>query len=122
MGNTKSINLLPFKDPNKTISFGGILEEIMIQKFSGFSIIWYAPKKSEKLEKWKAFSNVEVYRATNEEELLECLLYYSGFCIAIMSGKYAEDLYTKSKILNKIQRQADIVIIIYCVNKEHHIS
>ena len=122
MGNVKSINLLPFKDPKKTISFGGVLEEEMIQKFTGSTIVWYAPEKSEKLEKWKAFSNVEVIRATKEEELYECLLFYPSLTIAIMTGKYAEYLFTKTKIINELIRKPDLIIIIYCLNKEYHLN
>ena len=122
MGNVKSINLLPFKDPKKTISFGGVLEEEMIQKFTGSTIVWYAPEKSEKLEKWKAFSNVEVIRATKEEELYECLLSYPSLTIAIMTGKYAEYLFTKTKIINELILKPDLIIIIYCLNKEYHLN
>ena len=122
MGNIKSINLLPYEDSKKTISFGGILEEEMIKKFAGFNIVWYAPEKSENLEKWKAFSNVDVLRATNEEELYECVICYSGFCIAIMTGIYAENLFTKSIIIDKIKFQSNFIIIIYCLNKEYHLN
>ena len=122
MGNIKSMNLLPFTDPKKTISFGGILEEQMIQKFAGFVVVWYAPEKSEKLEEWKAFSNVEVLRATNEEELWECFRNNYFFCIAIMTGKYAEDFFTKSKLINELILKPDFTIIIYCLNKEYHLN
>ena len=122
MGNIKSINLLPYEDSKKTISFGGILEEEMIKKFAGFNIVWYAPEKSENLEKWKAFSNVDVLRATNEEELYECVICYSGFCIASMTGIYAENLFTKSIIIDQIKFRSDFIIIIYCLNKEYHLN
>ena len=55
MGNVKSINLLPFKDPKKTISFGGVLEEEMIQKFTGSTIVCMLLKNLKNLKNGKLF-------------------------------------------------------------------
>ena len=118
MGNIETKKIKPYFDPKKNISFGGKSEAEMIEKYNFSDIIWYAPEKSEKLEKWKAFSNVEVYKATNEEELIECLLFNGNLVIIIiMTGKYAEEIFNKP---NQICISKETMIIIYCLNSEYH--
>ena len=120
MGNIKTINLKPYFDPKKNISFGGKLETEMFETFNSLDIIWYAPEKTEKLEKWKAFSNVEVYRAINKEELLEYITYNKNTdIIIIMTGKYAEELFTKNE-KDRVFFSSNTIIIIYCKNSEYH--
>ena len=118
MGNIETKKIKPYFDPKKNISFGGKSEAEMIEKYNFSDIIWYAPEKSEKLEKWKAFSNVEVYKATNEEELTECLIFNGNLLIIIiMTGKYAEEIFNKP---NLICHPSRTMIIIYCLNSEYH--
>ena len=118
MGNIKTINLKPYFDPKKNISFGGKLETEMFEKFNCLDIIWYAPEKSEQLEKWKAFSNVEVYKAINEKELSEYQFYNKNTdIIKIMTGKYAEELFTKNE---KREKCSSEIILIYCMNSKYH--
>ena len=45
MGNSKLIQLKPHLDKNKNISFGGKIEEEMIQKFNAFDILCEVCKK-----------------------------------------------------------------------------
>jgi len=118
MGNTETKKIKPYFDPKKNISFGGKSEAEMIENFNFSDIIWYAPEKSEKLEKWKAFSNVEVYKATNEDELRECHLFNDNiYLLIIMTGKYAEEIFNKP---NQTCISNEQLIIIYCMNSEYH--
>lgn len=118
MGNIETKKIKPYFDPKKNISFGGKSEAEMIEKYNFSDIIWYAPEKSEKLEKWKAFSNVEVYKATNEDELLECMMLNGNLItLIIMTGKYAEEIFKKPNQLGISNRD---MIIIYCLNSEYH--
>ena len=94
----------------------------MIEKFNSCNIIWYAPEKSEKVEKWKAFSNTEVYKVTNETQLLT-FLKYDCKNIIIATGKYAERLFSqkeKKDIFLFSFLLFKSFIIIYCMNSEYH--
>lgn len=123
MGNkAEKFQLKPYFDKKKKyISFGGKSEEEMHQKFNSYNIIWYAPEKTEKLENWIAFSNVDVYKAINNEQLFNYLLLNFNNII-IMTGKFAEKLFSefKIKILEQLSVINFVTIIIYCQNSEYH--
>ena len=115
MGNSKLIQLKPHLDKNKNISFGGKIEEEMIQKFNAFDILWYSPENSEKLEEWVAFTNVEVIKITNEESLIERLNIGHQYLIIIMAGSFAEKAVPKMSEIKLLPN-----IIIYCKNVDYH--
>ena len=117
MGNYYQIfKTTPHLDPKKNISFGGQEEKEMIQKFNAFNILWYAPKDSEKLEEWIAFTNIEVIKVSEEKIFLNqaissCII----FPIIIITGSLAE------KIIPKIFGKFPLPkIIIYCMNVDYH--
>ena len=121
MGNSNIINEIrqkPHISEDKNISFGGKEEEDMINQFNAFDILWYAPDSSEKLENWKAFTNVDVFKISKESEFLDIIengtkLYF----IIIATGSFAEKTIPKLKT-NILPPN----IIIYCMNWEHHIK
>ena len=107
----------PFLDPKKDISFGGNEEEEMIKKFNSNDILWYAPYDSEeKLEKWKAFTNIDVIKITNESEFIQKAIKEPHLnLIIITTGPFAEA--TIPKIGEDISLP---IIIIYTQNIEHY--
>ena len=113
---TSSITIEPFKDKSKNISFGGDKEKEMINKFNAFDILWYASEDSEELEKWIAFTNVNVTK-TSDMNIFYQMALKSRLCnlIIISSGSFAEKTFPfideKLLIGN---------IIIYCMNSEYH--
>ena len=113
---TSSITIEPFKDKSKNISFGGDKEKEMINKFNAFDILWYASEDSEELEKWIAFTNVNVTK-TSDMNIFYQMALKSRLCnlIIISSGSFAEKTIPKLK-KNIIPPN----VIIYCMNSEHH--
>jgi len=115
MGNSKIFKTVPFYNPRKNISFGGEEEEQMIQKFNAFDILWYAPKDSEKLEEWIAFTNIDIIKISEEEKFMTLVLEGIFFNrIIITTGSFAK------KIISKIEKITLAKIIIYCMNLEYH--
>lgn len=113
---TSSITIEPFKDKSKNISFGGDKEKEMINKFNAFDILWYASEDSEELEKWIAFTNVNVTK-TSDINIFYQMALKSRLCnlIIISSGSFAE------KTFPFIEEKLLIGnIIIYCMNSEYH--
>jgi len=101
MGNSKLIQLKPHLDPKKNISFGGEIEEEMINKFNAFDILWFSPENSEKLEEWIAFTNVVVIKVSDEKRLLELSSNIGPqHLIIIMEGSLLKKLFQKLKELN----------------------
>ena len=110
------IKLRPHFSEDKNISFGGKKEEDMINEFNSFDILWYASVSNEKLEKWKAFTNVDVLKISEEKDFINIVenkkkLYF----IVIATGSFAEK--TIPKLKKNIMHTH---IIIYCRNSEHH--
>ena len=115
MGNSKIFKTIPFYDPKKNISFGGEEEEKMIQEFNAFDILWYAPKESEKLEEWIAFTNIDIIKVSEEEKFMTLALEGILFNrIIIMTGLFAE------KTIPKNEKIKFPKTIIYCMNLEYH--
>ena len=86
----------PYLDPEKDISFGGNEEEEMIKKFNSYDILWYAPYDSEeKLEKWKAFTNINVIKVTNEIEFIQKAIEPHLKLLIITTGPFAEATFPK---------------------------
>ena len=118
MGDT--INIIvqkPYLDPEKNISFGGNEEEEMIKNFNFIDILWYAPYDSEeKLEKWKAFTNINVIKITNESEFIQkAIKEPHSNLILITTGPFAE------ATIPKIGEDINLpTIIIYTQNIEHY--
>ena len=118
MGNNQptTYTLKSIPDEKKNISFGGIKEEEMIQKFNTFDILWYAPENSEKLENWIAFTNVNVIRISDEEKFFQMAVksrYYN--LIIITTGSFGE------KTIPLIPPELLIPnIIIYCMDLDYH--
>ena len=112
----KQMKQKPHFSEDKKISHGGKQEEDMINKFNAFDILWYASDSDDKLENWKAFTNVDVFKISEENEFIDIVennrkLYY----IIISTGSFAEKTIPK---LNK-----NIIppnVIIYCCNAEYH--
>ena len=116
MGNNQTFKLRIFPDNKKYISFGGKLEEEMIQKFISFDIIWYASEESEKLENWIAFSNVIVKKISNENEFIKVLeKSYLSNLIIISSGSFSEKMIP---LMNQDNQMPNIII--YCMNLDYH--
>lgn len=95
---TKQIKQMPYFSEDINITFGGKEEEDMINKFNAFDILWYAPDSSEKLQNWKAFTNVDVFPISDEKEFMNIIenktkLYY----IVISTGSFAEKTIPKLK-------------------------
>ena len=113
---SKLITLTPFPDKTKNISLGGDKEKEMIQKFNAFDIIWYAPEDSEKLEKWIAFTNVNVQKTSDFNEFCQIAFKSRFFSfIIIATGSFAE------KTIPLISPELLIPnIIIYCKNLDYH--
>lgn len=113
---TKQIKQMPYFSEDINITFGGKEEEDMINKFNAFDILWYAPDSSEKLQNWKAFTNVDVFPISDEKEFMNIIenktkLYY----IVISTGSFAE------KTIPKLKKNiSPPVIIIYCMDYKHH--
>jgi len=88
----------------------------MINQFNAFDILWYASDSDDKLENWKALTNVDIFKISEENEFIDIVennrkLYY----IIISTGSFAEKTIPK---LNK-----NIIppnVIIYCCNAEYH--
>jgi len=116
MGNTQIIKQRPHLDLKKNITFGGKEEEEMVQRFNTHDIIWYAPENSEKLEEWRAFTNVNVIKVSKEEVFNVFLLMakMSNY-IVITTGSFAE------KFVPQFGEDAFLAdIIIYCMNVDYH--
>ena len=116
MENSKIITQKPHISEDKHIYFGGEEEEDMINKFISFDILWYAPDSSEKLENWKAFTNVNVYKISKENKFIDIIekqtkLYF----IIIATGSFAEKTIPKLK-KNIIPPN----VIIYCMDSQQH--
>ena len=114
--NTKIITQKPHISEDKNICFGCEKEEDMINKFFSFDILWYAPDSSEKLKKWKAFTNVNVYKVSNENKFIniiekQTMLYF----IVITTDSFAQK--TIPKLKKNIQPPN---IIIYGMNSENN--
>ena len=114
--NAKTITQKPHISKEKDICFGGEKELDMINNFISFDILWYAPDSSEQLGKWKAFTNVNVYETSDENEFInivekQTILY----CVIIATGSFAEKTIPKLK-KNIIPPN----VIIYCMDSEHH--
>ena len=114
--NAKIITQKPHILKDNDICFGGEKEQEMINNFISFDILWYGPDSSEKLEKWKAFTNVNVYKTSDENEFIkivekQTILYF----VIIATGSFAEKTIPKLK-KNIIPPN----VIIYCMNSEHH--
>ena len=118
MGNNQpnQISLKSLPDENKNIAFGGTIEEEMIQKFFAFDIIWYAPKDSEKLENWIAFTNVKVTKISDMNIFIQQAVKSRLFNnIIITTGSFAE------KTIPLVEPNLLIPnIIIYCMNIDYH--
>ena len=116
MENSKIVSQKPHFSEEKNISFGGKIEKDMIDRFISFDILWYAPDSSEKLEKWVAFTNVDVIKISEENEFINIVekqtkLYF----IIISTGSFA------AKTIPKLKK--NIIspnIIIYCMDSEFH--
>ena len=70
----------------------------MINKYISFDILLYAPYSSKKLENWKAFTHVYVYKISEENEFIDIIekqtkLYF----IIIAIGCFAEKTIPKLK-------------------------
>jgi len=116
MENSKIVTQKPYISEDKHIYFGGEEEEDMINKFISFDILWYAPDSSEKLENWKAFTNVNVYKISKENKFIDIIekqtkLYF----IIIATGSFAEKAIPKLK-KNIIPPN----VIIYCMDSQQH--
>lgn len=96
MGNSQIIKQRPHFDSRKNISFGGDLEERMIQEFNQFDIVWYCPENSEKLEEWRAFTNVNVIKVS-KEDVFNVFVGMGNLwnLIIITTGAFAEKIHTK---------------------------
>ena len=116
MGNSQIIKQRPHFDSRKNISFGGDLEERMIQEFNQFDIVWYCPENSEKLEEWRAFTNVNVIKVS-KEDVFNVFVGMGNFwnLIIITTGAFAEKSIPK---LPGFFPPADILI--YCMNVDYH--
>ena len=116
MGNSKLTKLKPHFCPRKNIMFGGKLEEKMIEEFNSLDIIWYASENSEKLQEWRAFTNVNVIKISEESEFKEIIsMKEMPYSIIITTGTFAE------KTIPKINdKNTDLIILIYCMNKDYH--
>ena len=118
MGNDQptTFTLKPIPDQTKYISFGGKIEEKMIQKFNTFDILWYAPENSEKLENWIAFTNVNVIRISDLNKFIQMAVKSRIYnLIIIASGSFAEEA------IPLIPPELLIPnIIIYCMNLDYH--
>ena len=114
---SKIFKLKSISDKRKDISFGGILEEKMLQKFNIFDIIWYSPKDSEKLENWKAFTNINVRKISDEMEFIQAAQQsYLFNSIIIATGPFAEK--TIPLMDEKILEYS--IIFIYCKNPDYY--
>ena len=116
MGNSKIIKQRPHYDPKEIFFFGGDLEEQMIYQFNSYDIIWYSPEDSEKLEEWRAFSNINIVKISKEEQMGEFILMgWARNLIIITTGSFAEKLFPKIN-------QNDILpdFLIYCMNVDFH--
>ena len=96
--NTKIITQKPHISEDKNICFGCEKEQDMINKFFSFDILWYASDSSEKLKKWKAFTNVNVYKVSNENKFIniiekQTMLYF----IVITTDSFAQKTIPKLK-------------------------
>jgi len=111
----KIVQLKPVFIEKRNISFGGDEEEEMIQKFNFFNIIWYAPENSEKLEEWRAFTNVKVIKITEEEEFIEISKRINAEII-ITTGSYAEKTFPKLSNMSELFS----TILIYCMDVDYH--
>ena len=115
--NYKIVQLKPDFTQEKNISFGGEIEKKMINEFNFFNIFWFAPKNAEKLEEWIAFTNVEVVKITDEEEVKKIIRASKKIDeIIIATGSYAE------KALSEINEISELscIILIYCMNVDYH--
>ena len=117
-----TINIIvqkPYLDPEKDICFGGNEEEEMIKKFNYIDILWYAPYDSEeKLEKWKAFTNINVIKVINENEFIQKAIKEPHLSLIIITtGPFAE------ATIPKIGEDIGLpVIIVYTQNIEYYIN
>jgi len=116
MGNSKIVKQRPHFDPRKNISLGGDLETRMIQEFNQFDIVWYSPENSEKLEEWRAFTNVNVIKVSKED----VFQVFAGMAniwnlIIIATGSLAE-----KSIPNLPKYFPTVDILIYCMNVDYH--
>ena len=113
--NIKTFTQKPHISESNNICFGGEKEQEMINKFISFDILWYAPDSSEKLENWKAFTNVNVYKVSEENEFINIIeMGQKLYTIIIATGSFAE------KTAPKLKADINRVIIIYCMNSERH--
>ena len=110
------VKLSPKFDPKRNISFGGNLEKEMIETFNTFDILWYAPENSEKLDEWKAFTNVIVTKVTKQAEFKTIALLGQMLkrYIVITTGEYAENT------IPQIAELLNIKVIIYSMNVDYH--
>ena len=116
MYNLKKIKQRPHFDPKKNISFGGYLEEQMIQGFNAVDIVWYSPENSVKLENWRALTNVNVIKVSKENIFkIFALMADAWNIIIITTGSLAE------KTIPKLyQNLPPVVILIYSLNIDYH--
>ena len=88
----------------------------MIQEFNQFDIVWYCPENSEKLEEWRAFTNVNVIKVS-KEDVFNVFVGMGNLwnLIIITTGAFAEKSIPK---LPGFFPPADILI--YCMNVDYH--
>ena len=116
MGNKgENIKQEPIFINEKNIYIKGKEQEDMIQHFNLFDILWYAPENSEKLEEYIAFTNVNVYKISDEDQFIYIIKRVLHQFIIIATGSFAE------KVIPKLDGKMDLPdIIIYCMDLNHH--
>ena len=116
MGNSQIIKQKPHVDLRKNITIGGVLEAKMIQEYNQFDIVWYAPENAEKIEEWKAFTNVNVIKVSKEDVFnVFAAMANTWNIIIITTGSFAEKTIPKMPL---IYTSADIII--YCMDVDYH--
>ena len=106
----KQIKQISYFSKDNNITFGGKEEEDMITKFNAFDILWYAPDSSEKLQNWKAFTNVDVVHISDENKFINTIENKEmNYYIIISTGCFAE------KTLPKLKRMIHFLILLFIV-------
>ena len=113
---SKIVKQRPHYDQRKNITLGGDLEAQMIQEFNQFDIVWYSPENSEKLEEWKAFTNVNVIKVS-KEDVFQVFVGMGTFwnLIIITTGSFAEKSIPKLPLYFP-----PVDILIYCMDVDYH--
>ena len=88
----------------------------MIKHFYFFDILWCTSNNKEKLEEWRAFTNVNVLVISQENQFIKNIVEEKNFnLIIIMSGEFAE------KTVPKLQMKMHLPnIIIYSNNLDYY--